>query len=618
MTVVRNFSVLLLLNLLLICSPRFCNAQNSSQPILLLATNANFGTYTGEILKAEGFNEFQIDSLSDSKVSLTYLKQFNIVIVAETLVSNSNKKLLTEYVKSGGNLIAFRPDKKLRGLFGISETKDTIDQGYIAFDVKQEECNGISSKKMQFHGTADKYSLNGAKTIATLFGSKTDIQGFPGVVSNSFGKGNALAFLYNLPKSIIYTRQGNPLFAGIEKDNIPGLRGIDLFTDRWVDTSLNTINQADQQMALLSNCIQQMTLNSKPLPRFWYFPDTLDCLITLTNDGEFQSETNFEPQFQDVDSMGAKMSLYLLQPEKVSKEWAKKWTDKGFEIAGHPDDTKEAGHPIWQNMDNMITLRKNEIANKYGLTMRTNANHWFVWCGNDANGKQDFGAEAKLEEKHGIGMDINYIHYDINSNQGANYLGPLGTNQGNFTGSGLTMKYADGFGKTINVYQHFNAVYDQQYKESHDPDGFYNCFKGLVDRSINDDIFSIVSVKSHNDEYYFSKVPLMKMLTYANTKGIPVWTVEKLLDFLKMKDEASFTNLIWSKNQLSFNLNSSLKHSNGLTFMVPAMSGGLNIKTIAIDDVQAPFIVKSEKGNKSAFVTIKGGQKYSVKVVYRN
>ena len=34
-------------------------------PILVLATNANFGSYTGEILKAEGFNEFQIDSLTD-------------------------------------------------------------------------------------------------------------------------------------------------------------------------------------------------------------------------------------------------------------------------------------------------------------------------------------------------------------------------------------------------------------------------------------------------------------------------------------------------------------------------------------------------------------------------
>ncbi len=31
-----------------------------SDPILILATNYNFGLYTAEILKTDGFNEFQI------------------------------------------------------------------------------------------------------------------------------------------------------------------------------------------------------------------------------------------------------------------------------------------------------------------------------------------------------------------------------------------------------------------------------------------------------------------------------------------------------------------------------------------------------------------------------
>ncbi len=34
----------------------------------------------------------------------------------------------------------------------------------------------------------------------------------------------------------------------------------------------------------------------------------------------------------------------------------------------------------------------------------------------------------------------------------------------------------------------------------------------------------------------------MKMLAYANSNGIPVWTALKLLDFIKMREEASFTN----------------------------------------------------------------------------
>lgn len=69
--------------------------------------NANFGTYTGEILNAKGFNEFTVDSLADTKVILSYLNCFDIVILSETTIEQSQKEMLQYYVKGGGNLIAF-------------------------------------------------------------------------------------------------------------------------------------------------------------------------------------------------------------------------------------------------------------------------------------------------------------------------------------------------------------------------------------------------------------------------------------------------------------------------------------------------------------------------------
>jgi hypothetical protein len=179
------------------------------------------------------------------------------------------------------------------------------------------------------------------------------------------------------------------------------------------------------------------------------------------------------------------------------------------------------------------------------------------------------------------------------------------------------MKFANAKGRTINVYQHFNAVYDQQYNESNNPEGFFNCFKGLVDRSLNDDFYSFVSVKSHNDEYYFSKDPLMKMLAYANSKGIPVWTAGKLLDFVKMRDEAAFSNISWVNNQLSFTLHSSLKHSSGLTFMIPASYGGKSIKRITIDGEEVPAYLKLVKGSEYAFASVEPGKNYEISADYQ-
>ena len=97
-----------------------------------------------------------------------------------------------------------------------------------------------------------------------------------------------------------------------------------------------------------------------------------------------RSETDFEPQFRDVDSLGAKMSIYILKTEKVSRQWTDKWTARGFEISGHPDDTKEANNPQWNNMNNVEKTKKTDVASLYGITMKTVVNHWFVWCGNDS------------------------------------------------------------------------------------------------------------------------------------------------------------------------------------------------------------------------------------------
>ncbi len=609
--------VIVFATLILLMGASGCSGKKALAPVLILATDADYGTYTAEILKTEGFHEFVLDSLAGRKVKSSYLSRFDLVILAESGINPKAKKMFQKYIRKGGNLIAFCPDPELAELFGIEPKEGSMAEGYIRIDTTTEQGRGLTSKAIQFHGPADIYTLDGGKTIAALFADKAAEEGFPAVVSHNYEKGHTAAFLYNLPKNIVYTRQGNPLYAGLEKDSIPGLRGMDLFTDGWVDTANNTLNQADEQMALLSHCIEMMYPYTKPLPRFWYFPDTLKCLVTLTNDGEYKSEADFEPQFRDVDSMGAKMSIYIIGLDQVSKAWVDRWTAKGFEISGHPDDTREARSPKWNNMDSVLSAKKKEIAHSYGLTMRTVVNHWFIWCGTLSDGTQDFGAQARLEEKNGLEMDINYAHYDMKSNQGEHYLGPLGTSQGNFTGSGQVMKFADTRGKIINVYQHFNAVYDQEYNESHDPEGFFNCFKGLMDRSLHNEVYSFISVKSHNDEYYFSRTPLLKMLSYANHNKIPVWTELQLLDFIKMKDQASFSDVKWSKNRLTFTLSSAYKHSGGLSFYVPANHGILKIRHFTLNGQDTPFKQVIIKGYEYALLTVNAGNTYDISVKYQ-
>mgnify|MGYP001794077669 CR=1 FL=1 len=199
-----------------------------------------------------------------------------------------------------------------------------------------------------------------------------------------------------------------------------------------------------------------------------------------------------------------------------------------------------------------------------------------------------------------------YAHYDNGSNQG-HVIGASGTNQGNYTWCGLETEYAEQNGNVINVYQQLNNVYDHQYMEHKDQEGFYNCFKGLMDRSLDKEVYSFISVKAHNAEYFFSEIPLMKMLDYSNSRQVPVWTELKLLDFLRAKDEATFSDINWAENKLSFKIKSSLTHTNGISYMVPYVYNGKKIKKVTVTGIRQFYSVRLIKGFQYAFVTIRAG-----------
>jgi hypothetical protein len=596
-----------------------CTSKRSmeSSPILLLANEENFGLYTAEILKTEGFNNFAVASLQDRQITANYLKGFDLVILAAMPVTQDEEKTVAEYVRRGGNLIAFRPDKKLSEVFAISDAGGQLDDGYLAIDTSTEIGKGLIGESLQFHGDADKYFVGKSEAIASFLDGVNTSPGFPAVVLNGYGDGQAVAFLYNLPESIVLTRQGNYRDAGKEMDGILGIRAMDLFTYGWVDTSKNTLNQADEQMRLLSHCIETLSNQKRPVPRFWYFPDTLKCLVTLNNDGEDSKEAEFVKQFEDVDAKGAKMTLYIKEVEFVSKDWVDAWRNKGFEISGHPDDTRQAANPDWRTMDSVYKALLNELETNYEIpAMETVTNHWFVWVGKNTDGSPNFAAQARIEENNGVGLDCNYAHYDNGSSHG-HFLGEMGTNQGNYTGTGLAMRFADISGRIIDVYQQLNNVYDQQYMEHEDQEGYFNAFRGLMDRSLQEEVYSTISVRAHNNEYFFSEIPLMKMLDYANDKGVPVWTELQFLEFLRMKDEASVDDVTWSDNTLSFEVNSSIEHERELTCLIPFNFAGRKVRNAVVNGEDQTYSVKSMKGVEYVWLTVKPGSNYEVEVEYR-
>src|SRR5262249_6813799 len=151
----------------------------------------------------------------------------------------------------------------------------------------------------QFHGTADQYVPTSARTVATLYSDATHATAYPAVTINTSGTGQAAAFLYDLTTSVIYTRQGNPAWAGEERDVPAPIRADDLVCSAkagdvqpdWIDLTKVPIPQADEQQRLFANLIAMMTAPRGPVPHLWYFPKGYKAVVVMTGDDHANAGT---------------------------------------------------------------------------------------------------------------------------------------------------------------------------------------------------------------------------------------------------------------------------------------------------------------------------------------
>ena len=194
-------------------------------PVLVITSLANpFSRYYTEILRAEGLNAFK--AIDIAVLTGPVLATYDVAILGEMPLTAAQVTMLSSWVTAGGNLIAMRPDKQLADLLGLTDESGTLSDAYLL-----APGTGIVEQTIQFHGTADRYALATATTVATLYSNATTATANPAVTLRTVGGsgGQAAAFTFDLARSIVYSRQGNPAWAGDDRDGSPVLRSNDLF-----------------------------------------------------------------------------------------------------------------------------------------------------------------------------------------------------------------------------------------------------------------------------------------------------------------------------------------------------------------------------------------------------
>ena len=531
------------------------------------------------------------------------LSGFDTVIVGDASLTSTQATTLSTWVILGGNLIALRPDKDLASLLGLSDLGTTLSNAYVKVNTAAGTAGaGIVGDTMQFHGTADRYALNGATAVANLYTNATTATTSPAVTVRSVGinGGQAAAFTYDLGRSVVYTRQGNPAWAGQDRDGVFPARTNDLFFGAkpgdvqpdWVDLNKVAIPQADEQQRLLANLVTLMGADRKPVPRLWYFPHGKKAAVVMTGDdhslggtaGRFDQYLADSPAGCSVPDWECVRSTSYIYPDSpLTNAQAQTYTGQGFEVALHtvPPAQDFLGCNNWTaaTLPGIFDDQLTDFRGKYTSipSPSTQRMHCVTW--------NDWATQPKVELANGIRLDTNYYYYPSSW---------MATKPGFMTGSGMPMRFADSDGSLIDVYQAATQITDESGQAE---PGTINA---LLDNAVGaNGYYGAFVANIHTDHAIEAESDAI--IASAQARGVPVVSAKQLLTWTDAREDSTMGSFTWAGNVLGFKVDADAK-ADGLTGMVPMTSGTRTLSTITLNgNINVPFTTRTVKGISYAF-----------------
>lgn len=557
-------------------------------PILVISSTSNpFSRYAVEILRAEGLNEFF--AMDITAVTSTTLNNYDVVILGEMPLNAYIVTMLTDWVNNGGTLIAFKPDLLLAPLLGVTPAAGNLSDKYILIQTNNGPGVGLVGQTIQFHGTADYYTLTTAISLATLYSDASTATVYPAVTTNNVGEngGKTIAFTYDLAKSIIYTRQGNPLWAGQERDGqTDNIRSSDMFYPNWNDMDKVAIPQADEQQHLLANIILQSNLHRKPLPRFWFLPRKLKAAVVMTGDDHGSGGTiaRFNQYLgygnnsaQDiVDWKSIRGTSYIYTNTPITNSQATSFESQGFEISLHI--STNCGIYDYESLGDAFDSQMPPFLVKYNSlsSPKTNRTHCISWS--------DWASKPKIEVENGIRLNADYYYWPAAWVQ---------NRPGMFTGSGMPMRFADIDGTLIDNYQLTTQIPDES------GIAYASFINTVLDNAIGPlGYYGVFCANMHTDAD--TSVGSDAIIASAIARNIPVISAKQLLTWLDARNASNFNSISWNAGILNFVVNAEMGATK-LQGMIPIASSSGQLTSITHNGSPINYSTEVIKGINYAF-----------------
>ena len=575
-------------------------AMGYGGPILVVTkTGDPISEYYSEILRAEGLNSF--DAIEIGDMNATMLNTHDIVLLGDMSLSNGQVATLEDWVDDGGKLIAMRPDKKLASLLGVIDASSTFSDTYIKIDTSTTPGLGITGQTMQYHGTADRYTLAGGTTaVASLCSDATNETVNPAVTLRNVGVngGVAVAFMYDLARSVTLTHQGNPAWAGQDRNGDGVMRPNDLFHGAmtgdsqpdYVNLNKVAIPQADEQQRLLANIINEINKETQPLPRFSYLPYNDKAVVVLACDdhasagavGALNYMIAQSPVGGSVEDWECVRSTSLMYTgTSLTNSEVAAYAAQGFDFGVHMNTNGN-----W-TLPQLVGAYNQDLADfqaKYTSIppQRIGRNHMIAWS--------DYTSMAKEGVARGIRLDLNYYYWPG---------GWVQNRPGFMTGSGLVMRFADTDGSMIDSYQLTSHLVNESgqtwpqninlmLERALGPEGYYGILGTHYD---------------YSDSFH------EQLIQSAKTHGVRLVSGEQILDWTDGRNDSYFTPGDWNGATYTFTatVDSKMRQMGRILLPVSGKDGGV-ISGITRDGTPQSFTTETMKGVNYALVVAQSGE----------
>ena len=588
-------------------------AQLSAATQITLVTDhrhpERFGSFMAEILKTEGFLDFEVVGLRDLDPDV--LKRTGVLILTESRLNGQQLLYIPPWVKRGGLLVGLRPDPRLGEVFGVRYRFESFATGYMRMDPQSSLGLQSETEALQLHTRADLYDLQGAESAAHLLRTPEDEPKFPAITQHRYGEGHSILFAYNLPKNIVWTRQGDPDEVDKENDlHGGGIRASDLFIG-MLDSERRMIPQADIQQMIFAKSLAVLLAQRRPTPLIWKYPNAKPAVMIMTGDHHGDKAEDVLAEIELVEEYGGSMTVYIMsasrwrcddppgatQETQPDRETILGWRRGKHDLAQHLHlyGLQEWGTNYLSPSDaeTAITASLKAFHQTYGIKPRTARTHGIQWVG--------WVEQARFFAKNGVQMSLDHVS-----------IGPPKQSMGYMCGSGLPMRFVDEQGQVLNIFHQPTLFEDDVVLKQRLPrtgprlavppcapreplPGMGLGYDALstseaLDRAGR--MFRESATRYHTPMSFnihppffvnFSKEFTRGCLELARQLDMPILSAERWLDFLLAREAVKIKASNWSSNRLSFRVERSNPQ---LTWMFPAkLESGAIFRQARVQDV---------------------------------